>query len=102
MTASRHNRHRGHDGAASVLCLGLLVGAAIVTLYTQSLVFMSKATAQSSGSTVAVTPLADAHVRADAPSSNFGTRTKLEVDGSPIKIVSVLSNFTPWQREGRG
>ena len=39
------------------------------------------------GSEVTFTPVADTWVNGSAPTSNFGTSTALEVDGSPTKII---------------
>jgi hypothetical protein len=40
---------------------------------------------QASAATQTFTPVADAYVRSDAPSSNFGASTVLQVDSSPIR-----------------
>src|SRR5439155_10450913 len=36
--------------------------------------------------TVTVTPVADTYVRSDTPTTNYGTATRVDADGSPIQI----------------
>lgn len=46
--------------------------------------FAGAAPSEAAGQTLTFTPAADAYVSAAAPSTNYGTRTALRVDGSPI------------------
>jgi len=52
----------------------------------------ASATTLPTTATVTFTPVADAYVQADAPSTNYGTATTLKVDGSPF--VNSYLRFT--------
>lgn len=47
------------------------------------------------GQVISLNPAADAHVRGDKPNFNYGSRSKLEVDGSPIKISYMKFDLSP-------
>ena len=49
---------------------------------------------RASAATLTFTPVADAHVLASTPTTNYGTSTRLEVDNSPVKHTLLRFDLT--------
>lgn len=90
--------------------------AATLTTLLVATAWLSLGAPVSHAATTTLTPVADSHVQADAPTTNFGTATSLRIDGSPVskaylkfnvqglttaptratlKVVSPISSTTP-------
>jgi hypothetical protein len=90
--------------------------AATLTTLLLATAWLSLGAPVSHAATTTLTPVADSHVQADAPTTNFGTATSLRIDGSPVskaylkfnvqglttaptratlKVVSPISSTTP-------
>ncbi len=61
----------------------ILIGASLIGLLM---------TARSEAGTYTFTPLADAYVASDSPTTNYGKGTRLTVDGSPAAQMLVRFN----------
>lgn len=66
------------------------------TVLTLSLLIVSRANTsivKAINTQVVINPFEDAHVRADIPTTNYGTRTAIEVDGSPLETTYLKFNL---------
>ena len=91
--------------------------AAALTTLLLATAWLTLSAPVSHAASITLTPVADSHVQADAPGTNFGTATALRIDGDPItraylkfnvqgltaaptratlKVVSPISSTTPF------
>jgi hypothetical protein len=67
--------------------IGIVLAAGLLTTGALSPATATTPTSAASAATTVLTPVADSHVQADLPTTNFGSSTTLRIDGSPVSVA---------------